>query len=137
MKKEGWGGGGSRTVTFLSGQGNVATLKSGGKTLSVSIGSGLPKNSSKWSVFLCLRYEDSSWANSVTSPSPPPKTDSSAACRIQLRQYKFLLVLHSSAVLGSYWYCPESNSLGMTPVLIWPFSWPRPPTFIVKRKVCF
>ncbi|KAJ6650914.1 hypothetical protein lerEdw1_001910, partial [Lerista edwardsae] len=45
VKKEGWGGGGTRTVTFLSGQGNVAILKAGGKTLSVSIGSGLPKNS--------------------------------------------------------------------------------------------
>lgn len=45
VKKEGWGGGGTRTVTFLSGQGNVAVLKAGGKTLSISIGSGLPKNS--------------------------------------------------------------------------------------------
>ncbi|XP_054836213.1 unconventional myosin-If [Eublepharis macularius] len=45
VKKEGWGGGGTRTVTFLGGQGNVALLKAGGKTLSISIGSGLPKNS--------------------------------------------------------------------------------------------
>ncbi|XP_015270241.1 PREDICTED: unconventional myosin-If [Gekko japonicus] len=45
VKKEGWGGGGTRTVTFLSGQGSVAVLKAAGKALSVSIGSGLPKNS--------------------------------------------------------------------------------------------
>ncbi|XP_077187650.1 unconventional myosin-If isoform X2 [Paroedura picta] len=45
VKKEGWGGGGTRTVNFLSGPGSVAVLKAGGKTLSVSIGSGLPKNS--------------------------------------------------------------------------------------------
>ncbi|KAL8177767.1 UNVERIFIED_CONTAM: Unconventional myosin-If [Gekko kuhli] len=45
VKKEGWGGGGTRTVTFLSGSGSVAVLKAAGKALSVSIGSGLPKNS--------------------------------------------------------------------------------------------
>nr|XP_060641133.1 unconventional myosin-If isoform X1 [Anolis sagrei ordinatus] len=45
VKKEGWGGGGTRTVTFMSGQGSAAVLKAGGKTLTVSIGSGLPKNS--------------------------------------------------------------------------------------------
>uniref|UniRef100_A0A6J0SJ89 Unconventional myosin-If n=1 Tax=Pogona vitticeps TaxID=103695 RepID=A0A6J0SJ89_9SAUR len=45
VKKEGWGGGGSRTVTFTGGQGNVALLKASGKTLTISIGSGLPKNS--------------------------------------------------------------------------------------------
>ncbi|XP_063003181.1 unconventional myosin-If [Elgaria multicarinata webbii] len=45
VKKEGWGGGSTRAVTFTSGQGTVAILKAGGKTLTVSIGSGLPKNS--------------------------------------------------------------------------------------------
>uniref|UniRef100_A0A8B9PZ11 Myosin IF n=1 Tax=Apteryx owenii TaxID=8824 RepID=A0A8B9PZ11_APTOW len=45
VKKEGWGGGGTRSVTFGRGQGDVATLKAGGKTLTVSIGDGLPKNS--------------------------------------------------------------------------------------------
>ncbi|KAH0625907.1 hypothetical protein JD844_034276 [Phrynosoma platyrhinos] len=45
VKKEGWGGGSTRTVTFISGQGNVAILKAGGKTLTISIGNGLPKNS--------------------------------------------------------------------------------------------
>ncbi|XP_032067969.1 unconventional myosin-If [Thamnophis elegans] len=45
VKKEGWGGGGTRTVTFTNGPGNVAFLKSSGKNLCVSIGSGLPKNS--------------------------------------------------------------------------------------------
>nr|XP_003230541.2 PREDICTED: unconventional myosin-If [Anolis carolinensis] len=45
VKKEGWGGGGTRMVNFVSGQGGTAVLKAGGKTLTVSIGSGLPKNS--------------------------------------------------------------------------------------------
>ncbi|PKU29353.1 unconventional myosin-if [Limosa lapponica baueri] len=44
VKKEGWGGGGTRNVTFIRGQGDVATLKAGGKTLTVSIGDGLPRN---------------------------------------------------------------------------------------------
>ncbi|NXP45390.1 MYO1F protein, partial [Heliornis fulica] len=44
VKKEGWGGGGTRSVTFVRGQGDVATLKAGGKTLTVSIGDGLPRN---------------------------------------------------------------------------------------------
>ncbi|XP_010168357.1 unconventional myosin-If, partial [Antrostomus carolinensis] len=43
VKKEGWGGGGTRNVTFIRGQGDVATLKAGGKTLTVSIGDGLPR----------------------------------------------------------------------------------------------
>ncbi|NXQ54833.1 MYO1F protein, partial [Anthoscopus minutus] len=44
VKKEGWGGGGTRSVTFVRGQGDVAALKAGGKTLTVSIGDGLPRN---------------------------------------------------------------------------------------------
>ncbi|XP_069832748.1 unconventional myosin-If isoform X2 [Dendropsophus ebraccatus] len=45
VKKEGWGGGGTRTITFLRGQGDVAQLKLGGKILTISIGDGLSKNS--------------------------------------------------------------------------------------------
>ncbi|XP_041086122.1 unconventional myosin-If-like isoform X2 [Polyodon spathula] len=45
VKKEGWGGGGSRLVLFTRGQGDVAQQKPGGKTLTVSIGDGLPKTS--------------------------------------------------------------------------------------------
>uniref|UniRef100_A0A8D2QBW6 Myosin IF n=1 Tax=Zonotrichia albicollis TaxID=44394 RepID=A0A8D2QBW6_ZONAL len=44
VKKEGWGGGGTRNVTFVRGQGDVASLKAGGKTLTVTIGDGLPRN---------------------------------------------------------------------------------------------
>ncbi|NXM13758.1 MYO1F protein, partial [Ploceus nigricollis] len=47
VKKEGWGGGGTRNVTFIRGQGDVAALKAGGKTLTVSIGDGLPRNASE------------------------------------------------------------------------------------------
>lgn len=45
VKKEGWGGGGSRMIKFVRGQGDVAVFKVSGKTLTVSIGSGLPKDS--------------------------------------------------------------------------------------------
>uniref|UniRef100_A0A669F4W2 Osteoclast-stimulating factor 1 n=1 Tax=Oreochromis niloticus TaxID=8128 RepID=A0A669F4W2_ORENI len=46
VKKEGWGGGGTRIVVFQKGPGDLAQLKPGGKTLSVTIGDGLPKSSS-------------------------------------------------------------------------------------------
>ncbi|XP_073455276.1 unconventional myosin-If isoform X1 [Aquarana catesbeiana] len=45
VKKEGWGGGGTRSVSFFRGQGDIAQLKPGGKNLTISIGDGLPKNS--------------------------------------------------------------------------------------------
>ncbi|XP_030640180.1 unconventional myosin-If [Chanos chanos] len=45
VKKEGWGGGGSRCVVFQKGQGDMAQIKPGGKTLTVTIGDGLPKTS--------------------------------------------------------------------------------------------
>uniref|UniRef100_A0A3B3SYM7 Osteoclast-stimulating factor 1 n=1 Tax=Paramormyrops kingsleyae TaxID=1676925 RepID=A0A3B3SYM7_9TELE len=45
VKKEGWGGGGSRYVAFLRGQGDLAQIKPAGKTLNVTVGDGLPKTS--------------------------------------------------------------------------------------------
>ncbi|KAI9517498.1 Unconventional myosin-If [Dissostichus eleginoides] len=45
VKKEGWGGGGSRMVVFLRGQGDLAQIKPGGKTLTITVGDGLPKSS--------------------------------------------------------------------------------------------
>lgn len=47
VKKEGWGGGGTRSVTFSRGSGDVAMLKASSRTLSVSVGDGLPKSSSE------------------------------------------------------------------------------------------
>lgn len=47
LKKENWGpwsAGGSRQVQFSLGQGDMALLKPTSKTLQVSIGPGLPKN---------------------------------------------------------------------------------------------
>ncbi|XP_063045801.1 unconventional myosin-Ie [Engraulis encrasicolus] len=47
LKKESWGpwsGGGQRQVVFVGGQGDVCVLKPSSKTLQVSIGPGLPKN---------------------------------------------------------------------------------------------
>ncbi|TMS20141.1 Unconventional myosin-If [Larimichthys crocea] len=45
VKKEGWGGGGSRLVVFQRGQGDLPQLKPGGKTLTITVGDGLPKSS--------------------------------------------------------------------------------------------
>ncbi|KAM9384735.1 unconventional myosin-If isoform 1-T2 [Pholidichthys leucotaenia] len=45
VKKEGWGGGTSRVVVFQKGQGDLAQFKPGGKTLTITIGDGLPKSS--------------------------------------------------------------------------------------------
>uniref|UniRef100_A0A4W3JWB2 Myosin IF n=1 Tax=Callorhinchus milii TaxID=7868 RepID=A0A4W3JWB2_CALMI len=47
IKKEGWGGGGSRNLSFIRGVGEVAVVKPAGKTLQISIGEGLPKSSSE------------------------------------------------------------------------------------------
>uniref|UniRef100_A0A8C7NAH6 Osteoclast-stimulating factor 1 n=1 Tax=Oncorhynchus kisutch TaxID=8019 RepID=A0A8C7NAH6_ONCKI len=51
LKKENWGflsGGGSRQVMFVQGQGDVAVTKASSKTLQVSIGAGLPKNTREY-----------------------------------------------------------------------------------------
>jgi myosin-1 len=50
VKKEGWGGGGNRVIKFtkLPQPSDIATLKPSGKTLNVSIGPGLPKDSRKF-----------------------------------------------------------------------------------------
>lgn len=57
VKKEGWGGGGSRVVTFQSGPGDLAQLKTEGKTLTIAIGNGLPKSSSKSRVNMSFKLE--------------------------------------------------------------------------------
>ena len=56
MKKEGWGGGGQREVIFGRGQTKMAMLKPSGKTLSISIAPGLPKDTSKIRV-ITLYYQ--------------------------------------------------------------------------------
>lgn len=45
VKKEGWGGGSTRMVVFQRGQADEAVIKAGGKTLTISVGDGLPKTS--------------------------------------------------------------------------------------------
>ncbi|XP_078279689.1 unconventional myosin-If-like [Rhinoraja longicauda] len=45
IKKDGWGGGGSRNLVFSRGQGELVAMKPAGKILSITIGDGLPKNS--------------------------------------------------------------------------------------------
>ena len=48
VKKEGWGGGGTRSLNFTTGGSDIPVLKPSGKTLNVSIGPGLPKDTSKY-----------------------------------------------------------------------------------------
>ncbi|XP_036435421.1 unconventional myosin-If [Colossoma macropomum] len=45
LKKEGWGGGGTRSLVFQRGQGDTAQVKPAGKSLNISVGDGLPKTS--------------------------------------------------------------------------------------------
>ncbi|GAB6019968.1 Unconventional myosin-Ie [Chamberlinius hualienensis] len=45
VKKEGWGGGSTKQVKFVVGQGDAAVLKPSSKALFITIGSGLPKDS--------------------------------------------------------------------------------------------
>uniref|UniRef100_A0A8C7KY44 Osteoclast-stimulating factor 1 n=1 Tax=Oncorhynchus kisutch TaxID=8019 RepID=A0A8C7KY44_ONCKI len=57
VKKEGWGGGGTRVVVFQRGQGDLAEIKPAGKTLTINVGDGLPKTSSDrgtWISSTCL-----------------------------------------------------------------------------------
>lgn len=51
LKKENWGflsGGGSRQVLFVQGQGDQPVLKPSSKSLQVSVGPGLPKNTREY-----------------------------------------------------------------------------------------
>uniref|UniRef100_A0A8C3AU08 Osteoclast-stimulating factor 1 n=1 Tax=Cyclopterus lumpus TaxID=8103 RepID=A0A8C3AU08_CYCLU len=87
VKKEGWGGGGSRVVVFQRGQGDLAQLKPGGKTLAITVGDGLPKSSTNFSRALPNQ------PSNVTNPFPhkhgrppssaPPKLGSQRAPRVQ------------------------------------------------------
>lgn len=50
MKKDKWekfGGGGSRNIQFTKGSGDFPLLKPSGKTLNISIGAGLPPDTSE------------------------------------------------------------------------------------------
>ena len=51
LKNENWGflsGGGSRQVMFVQGQGDMPILKPTSKSLQVSVGPGLPKNTREY-----------------------------------------------------------------------------------------
>jgi hypothetical protein len=48
VKKEGFGGGGTKVLKFVTGSSDVMQLKASGKILTVSIGPGLPKTSSEY-----------------------------------------------------------------------------------------
>uniref|UniRef100_A0A4W6E9M2 Osteoclast-stimulating factor 1 n=1 Tax=Lates calcarifer TaxID=8187 RepID=A0A4W6E9M2_LATCA len=71
LKKENWGflsGGGSRQVVFVQGQGDVPVLKPSSKSLQVSVGPGLPKNTqSKQLLFSPSITQNNQTISSVTS----------------------------------------------------------------------
>jgi len=48
VKKEGFGGGGTRNLNFHQGNADFAMLKSSGKTLNISIGPGLPSSTREY-----------------------------------------------------------------------------------------
>uniref|UniRef100_A0A3Q0QYC1 Osteoclast-stimulating factor 1 n=1 Tax=Amphilophus citrinellus TaxID=61819 RepID=A0A3Q0QYC1_AMPCI len=67
LKKENWGflsGGGSRQVTFVQGQGDMSVLKPSSKSLQVSIGPGLPKNTRDKSFLSAVAHQNGSIKNS-------------------------------------------------------------------------
>ncbi|XP_043577543.1 unconventional myosin-If [Chiloscyllium plagiosum] len=73
IKKEGWGGGGTRNLIFSRGQGEMVVIKPAGKTLNISIGDGLPKNSkpTRKGVVVQSRGFTQSPPNRA-APRPPP-----------------------------------------------------------------
>ena len=59
MKKDKWekfGGGGSRQLQFTKGNEDFPVLKASGKTLNISIGAGLPPDSSKLKFFVLVNF---------------------------------------------------------------------------------
>ncbi|XP_030663586.1 unconventional myosin-If isoform X2 [Nomascus leucogenys] len=76
VKKEGWGGGGTRSVTFSRGFGDLAVLKVGGRTLTVSVGDGLPKSSKPTRKGMAKgKPRRSSQAPTRAAPAPPRGMD--------------------------------------------------------------
>ncbi|XP_036702708.1 unconventional myosin-If isoform X3 [Balaenoptera musculus] len=76
VKKEGWGGGGTRSVTFSRGSGDVAMLKASGRTLSVGVGDGLPKSSKPTRKGMAQgKRRRSAQAPTRAAPGPPRGLD--------------------------------------------------------------
>uniref|UniRef100_A0A8C9A0N4 Myosin IF n=1 Tax=Prolemur simus TaxID=1328070 RepID=A0A8C9A0N4_PROSS len=76
VKKEGWGGGGTRSVTFTRGSGEVAVLKASGRVLTVTVGDGLPKSSKPTRKGMAQgRPRRSAPAPTRAAPGPPRGLD--------------------------------------------------------------
>lgn len=76
VKKEGWGGGGTRSVTFARGSGDLAVLKAGGRGLTVSVGDGLPKSSKPTRKGMAQgRHRRPAQAPTRAAPGPPRALD--------------------------------------------------------------
>ncbi|XP_069784772.1 unconventional myosin-If-like isoform X2 [Narcine bancroftii] len=86
VKKEGWGGGGSRSLIFSRGQGELVALKPSGKTLNISIGDGLPKNSKPTRKGAPGNRGMRKTTRSRAAPSVPSGTCSNGAPRFSKEQ---------------------------------------------------
>ncbi|XP_042784137.1 unconventional myosin-If isoform X1 [Panthera leo] len=76
VKKEGWGGGGTRSVTFSRGSGDVAVLKASGRSLTVGVGDGLPKSSKPTRKGMAQgRPRRAAQAPTRAAPGPPRGLD--------------------------------------------------------------
>ncbi|KFO22994.1 Myosin-If [Fukomys damarensis] len=76
VKKEGWGGGGTRSVTFARGSSDLAVLKAGGRGLIVSVGDGLPKSSKPTRKGMAQgRHRRPAQAPTRAAPGPPRALD--------------------------------------------------------------
>ncbi|GFY69955.1 unconventional myosin-Ie [Trichonephila inaurata madagascariensis] len=92
VKKEGFGGGGTKQVKVMNGQGDQPVCKISGKILTVSIGSGLPKESRPGKRDLNLRNRNSvrplvnhksrSSTRIVTRRNAPPPPTSNPALQL-------------------------------------------------------
>ncbi|XP_064424693.1 unconventional myosin-If [Latimeria chalumnae] len=86
VKKEGWGGGGTRTVNFLRGQEDVAVVKAGGKTLTLSIGDGLPKHSKPTRKGIQPTRGNQRRVPGRSAPPPPSDSYRNGAAQFSQRQ---------------------------------------------------
>nr|XP_033811648.1 LOW QUALITY PROTEIN: unconventional myosin-If [Geotrypetes seraphini] len=111
VKKEGWGGGGTRGVMFTRGQGDIAVLKPGGKTLTISIGDGLPKTSKPTKKGVQQGQRGVRKAPPSRAAPPPPR----GTCRNGAAQFR-----HNTARQPEQPYASPAKQIRMPPTAALP-----------------
>ncbi|XP_014209371.1 unconventional myosin-Ie-like [Copidosoma floridanum] len=98
VKKEGWGGGGTRTVKFVqTNSGDLETLNASGKMLTVSIGPGYPSNTKPGSVSSARTVYGRSTGIQHRGAAPPMRSPSHpAASQQQQNRYENVSVISRS-----------------------------------------